>query len=59
MHEKKMKTGVMGISPAFSEREHIEIYGSPIEHYDMILFSGLGLMERDIGQKKDAEEESR
>jgi uncharacterized protein (TIGR00725 family) len=39
---------VMGISPAFSQREHLEIYGSPIKHYDMILFSGLGLMERDI-----------
>jgi uncharacterized protein (TIGR00725 family) len=39
---------VMGISPAFSKREHLDIYGSPIEHYDMILFSGLGLMERDI-----------
>jgi len=39
---------VLGISPAFSEREHLEIYGSPMEHYDMILFSGLGLMERDI-----------
>jgi uncharacterized protein (TIGR00725 family) len=39
---------VFGISPAFSRREHLEIYGSPIEHYDMILFSGLGLMERDI-----------
>lgn len=39
---------VMGVSPAFSEQEHLEIYGSPIEHYDMILFSGLGLMERDI-----------
>ncbi len=39
---------VLGISPAFSAREHLEIYGSPIEHYDMILYSGLGLMERDI-----------
>jgi uncharacterized protein (TIGR00725 family) len=39
---------VLGISPAFSRREHLEIYGSPTEHYDMILFSGLGLMERDI-----------
>ncbi len=45
------KTGrgfVFGISPAFSKREHLEIYGSPIAHYDMILYSGLGLMERDI-----------
>lgn len=39
---------VFGISPAFSRQEHLEIYGSPIEQYDMILFSGLGLMERDI-----------
>jgi uncharacterized protein (TIGR00725 family) len=39
---------VFGVSPAFSEREHKEIYGSPTEHYDMILFTGLGLMERDI-----------
>lgn len=39
---------VFGISPAFSKREHLEIYGSPIEHYDMILYSGMGLMERDI-----------
>jgi uncharacterized protein (TIGR00725 family) len=39
---------VLGISPAFSKREHVEIYSSPIEPYDMILYSGLGLMERDI-----------
>jgi uncharacterized protein (TIGR00725 family) len=39
---------VFGVSPAFSEREHKEIYGSPTQHYDMILFTGLGLMERDI-----------
>jgi uncharacterized protein (TIGR00725 family) len=39
---------VFGISPAFSKREHLEIYGSPIEQYDMILYSGMGLMERDI-----------
>ena len=39
---------VFGISPAFSRREHLEIYGSPVAHYDMILYSGMGLMERDI-----------
>lgn len=39
---------VLGVSPAFSQQEHLEIYGSPMSHYDMILFSGLGLMERDI-----------
>lgn len=39
---------VMGISPAFSEQEHIEKYKSPREYYDIILYTGLGLMERDI-----------
>ncbi len=38
----------MGISPAFSQAEHIHIYTSPIVHYDIIMFTGLGLMERDI-----------
>jgi len=39
---------VMGVSPAFSEKEHIEKYKSPKEYYDVILYTGLGLMERDI-----------
>jgi len=46
---------VIGISPAFSKREHLEIYGSPIEHYDMILYSGMGLMERDIVNIRSAD----
>jgi uncharacterized protein (TIGR00725 family) len=39
---------VLGISPAFSEKEHIEKYRSPNEYYDVILYTGMGLMERDI-----------
>ncbi len=39
---------VMGVSPAFSEKEHTEKYKSPKEYYDIILYTGLGLMERDI-----------
>ncbi|MCK4818959.1 LOG family protein, partial [bacterium] len=39
---------VMGVSPAFSEKEHIEHYKSPKEYYDIILYTGMGLMERDI-----------
>ncbi len=39
---------VMGVSPAFSEKEHIENYRSPHEYYDIILYTGMGLMERDI-----------
>lgn len=39
---------VMGISPGFSLYEHIEKYSSPNKYYDIILFTGMGLMERDI-----------
>ncbi len=39
---------VLGVSPAFSEHEHVEEYKSPNEYYDMIIFSALGFMERDI-----------
>ena len=38
----------LGVSPAFSEEEHTERYKSPREHYDIILYTGMGLMERDI-----------
>jgi uncharacterized protein (TIGR00725 family) len=39
---------VMGVSPAFSEEEHTKKYKSPRDYYDLILYTGLGLMERDI-----------
>ncbi|MEI7511365.1 MAG: hypothetical protein WCJ84_04375 [Candidatus Peregrinibacteria bacterium] len=39
---------VMGVSPAFSRREHLDKYNSPIDPYDMILYTGMGLMQRDI-----------
>jgi len=39
---------VLGISPAFSEKEHVEKYKSPHENYDIIIYTALGLMERDI-----------
>lgn len=39
---------VLGVSPAFSEQEHVKKYKSPKEYYDIILYTGLGLMERDI-----------
>ena len=37
----------LGISPAFSEPEHVSEYQSPNDH-DVIIFTGLGFMERDI-----------
>ncbi len=39
---------VLGVSPAFSRHEHVYEYKSPIGVYDIILYSGLGFMERDI-----------
>lgn len=39
---------VMGVSPAFSRKEHIDKYKSPIDPYDIILYSGQGLMYRDV-----------
>lgn len=45
---KKAGGFVMGVSPAFSRREHIDRYSSPVDPYDMILYTGQGLMYRDI-----------
>lgn len=39
---------VLGISPAFSEEEHVHKYRSPQGEYDLIIYSGMGFMERDI-----------
>jgi uncharacterized protein (TIGR00725 family) len=38
----------MGVSPAFSQQEHTERYKSPEGNYDIILYTGMGLMERDL-----------
>lgn len=37
----------LGISPAFSEYEHVNEYKSPHDH-DIIIYTGMGFMERDI-----------
>ncbi len=37
----------VGVSPAFSEYQHVHEYLSPHEH-DLIIYTGLGFMERDI-----------
>jgi uncharacterized protein (TIGR00725 family) len=37
----------VGISPAFSEYEHVHEYLSPHDH-DLIVYTGMGFMERDI-----------
>ncbi len=38
----------IGISPAVSLKEHVEFYGSPYEEYDVLIFTGLGFMGREL-----------
>ena len=46
---------VFGVSPAFSESEHQDVYGSPLGNLDMVLYSGMGFMERDIVNIRSAD----
>ena len=48
MGAKEQGGGTFGVSPAISVCSHLQKYKSPIEHYDGFLFTGLGLMVRDI-----------
>lgn len=45
---KKAGGTCIGISPAFSQEEHVNVYKSPLENHDIIVYTGFGLMERDI-----------
>ena len=47
MAAKEAGAFTLGVSPAFSEHEHIYDYLSPHDH-DMIIYTGMGFMERDI-----------
>lgn len=39
---------VLGISPGVSLKEHIEVFQSPYREYDPLIFTGLGLMGREL-----------
>jgi len=39
---------VVGISPGLSEWEHVHKYHSPTEHHDVLIFTGSGLMGREV-----------
>ena len=39
---------VVGISPASSLKEHVEVFESPYREYDVLVFTGLGLMGREL-----------
>jgi uncharacterized protein (TIGR00725 family) len=45
----KAKNGlVVGISPGLSIDEHIGKYGSPVDGFDLLIYTGSGLMGREI-----------
>lgn len=39
---------IVGISPAPSLRDHVDVYKSPYREYDVLIFTGLGLMGREL-----------
>ncbi|MBP9711731.1 MAG: hypothetical protein KBD55_01715 [Candidatus Pacebacteria bacterium] len=38
----------IGLSPASSEREHVEVYKLPIDYMDLIIYTGFGYPGRDL-----------
>jgi hypothetical protein len=38
----------VGISPALSLDEHVNYYHSPVDHFDVMIYTGSGLMGREI-----------
>jgi uncharacterized protein (TIGR00725 family) len=45
---KEVGGHVVGISPASSLREHVDVFRSPYREYDVLIFTGLGLMGREL-----------
>jgi uncharacterized protein (TIGR00725 family) len=39
---------VIGISPASTLRDHVEVHQSPYREYDVLIFTGMGLMGREL-----------
>jgi metallo-beta-lactamase family protein len=45
---KEMGGTTIGISPALDRREHVWRYASPVTGYDVIIYTGSGLMGREV-----------
>lgn len=39
---------VVGISPASTLKEHVEVFASPYREYDVLILTGMGLMGREL-----------
>lgn len=38
----------IGLSPASSEREHVEVYGLPLDYLDLVIYTGFGYSGRNL-----------
>jgi len=38
----------IGLSPASTEREHVEVYGLPLDYLDLIIYTGFGYSGRNL-----------
>ena len=45
---KSLGGHVIGISPATTLREHVDVFVSPYREYDVMIYTGLGLMGREL-----------
>ena len=45
----------VGLSPAASEREHVEFYKLPLDYMDLIIYTGFGFSGRDILMTRSAD----
>lgn len=52
---KQLGALAIGISPALCLGEHISRYGSPYEEYDALIFTGSGLMGREVDVVRTAD----
>ena len=48
MGAKELGGVSLGLSPAASEREHVEKYGLPIDYLDLIIYTGFGYSGRNL-----------
>ena len=46
---------VVGISPGLSEWEHVNKYHSPVKYHDVLIFTGSGLMGREVVNIRSSE----
>ena len=45
---KELDGHVVGISPAATLKEHVDVLRSPYKEYDVLIFTGLGVMGREL-----------